>query len=275
MAGRRPGDVLWPEGVEAAAHSDGGGRGRAVAQIGELAQYGCEIRVRSYPPGWSTLPMPSMVEKARKTNVHWAAARASPPAWRKSWPSCAARAAGGALLLGVISFSHLLSADDSVDWNVESMLRAMRSMDVRSTPSAAPRLERVARLARQVLVDGEDEVDEALLHLRLHHLHHPKVVVDDPAAWVAVVDREVARVRVAVEEAVPADLLEVAGELGGEVDGSKASRASASESEILTPGQYSIVITLDDERSRYVLGTLIASCSQSCRRTPPRRAVRC
>ena len=71
------------------------------------------------------------------------------------------------------------------------------------------RLEGVARLARQVLVDREDEVDEALLDVGLHHLHHPEVVVDQPAARVAVVDGEVARMWVTMEEPVAAHLFTV------------------------------------------------------------------
>ena len=40
---------------------------------------------------------------------------------------------------------------------------------------------------------------------------------------------------------------------------SNPSRLSASWSEILVPGQYSIVSTFDEERSSYTLGTLMAS----------------
>ena len=45
----------------------------------------------------------------------------------------------------------------------------------------------------------------------LDTLHHAKVVVDEAAARVAIVHGEVARVRVAVEEAVPAELREGGG----------------------------------------------------------------
>eukprot|EP00962_Isochrysis_galbana_P005804 scaffold1567_cov106-Isochrysis_galbana.AAC.10 len=80
---------------------------------------------------------------------------------------------------------------------------------VDALPEDAHLLERVACLLRRILVDGEDQVDEPLFDALLHPLHHAKVVVDEPAARVAIIHRQVARVRVAVEESVPADLLEV------------------------------------------------------------------
>ena len=70
-----------------------------------------------------------------------------------------------------------------------------------------------------------DEIDEALFGLGLHHLHHPKVVIDQATTRVSVVDGEVARVRVAVEEAMPAHLLEVRiRQLGREVHLPKLGR---------------------------------------------------
>ena len=58
-----------------------------------------------------------------------------------------------------------------------------------------------------------------------NHLHHPKVVIDQATTRVSVVDGEVARVRVAVEEAMPAQLLEVRiRQLGREVHLPKLGR---------------------------------------------------
>mmetsp|Transcript_3912 Transcript_3912/g.9282 ORF Transcript_3912/g.9282 Transcript_3912/m.9282 type:complete len:450 (+) Transcript_3912:264-1613(+) len=60
-----------------------------------------------------------------------------------------------------------------------------------------------------VLVHAEGEEDEALPDVLGDVVHHPKVVVDEPAARVGRVARHVTRVRVAVEEAVPAQLRHV------------------------------------------------------------------
>ena len=140
------------------------------------------------------------------------------------------------------------------------------------------------------------DYDDAMLLLRrrgylgLDALHHAKVVVDDAAAWVAVVHGEVARVRVAVEEAVAAQLLEIRGGervgdvhlLRGRVRGrarvrvrvrvrvrarvremgslaltwSKPRLSSSGMSEILTPGQYSMQISRLVQKSGRMAGTL-------------------
>eukprot|EP00964_Phaeocystis_antarctica_P083349 scaffold52435_cov63-Phaeocystis_antarctica.AAC.2 len=158
------------------------------------------MRARSY---WASrlLPMPSMVVIARNTKVNLGGSSSGRSACvaKRSAPILARRLRREAFFCsGVIWFSHLFSALARVEAKDLSSSAAMRSMEKRSTPGRSTPMTSSASHASRGKV-------------RLDALHHPEVIVHHAAAWVAIVYGEVARVRVAVKEAVAAELLQVGG----------------------------------------------------------------
>ena len=82
---------------------------------------------------------------------------------------------------------------------------------VEAWPEDAHLLKSITGKDGRVLVKSIDKIDEARLDNRLDRFHHPKVVVDDPATWIASINGNIAWMRVAVEEAMAAELLEIRG----------------------------------------------------------------
>ena len=215
--------------------------------------------------------MPSIVPNARKTKVNFGGEEEGALGLRgeEVLPELgAALAAEPLLLLGAHLIHPLrlrpLLAERRLEL-VEHVLRDPLDREaVEARAEHAHRLERVDGVDRQVLVRGVRQVDEALLDVGLDLLHHPVVVVDQPAAGVAVVDGEVARVRVAVEEAVVAQLLHVrAREHRGDLLGREAALDERLRVGDLDAGQYSIVSTRDAQSSGTISGTFTRGTSRS------------